>query len=108
MKSNTFFESYIKLEQAWQDFLQNNMTCSSNTALGMTSLRICNYIVNNPHCALKEIALSLNISLGSASQMVQAMTAGSLLKCVSNKDDKRRIAIIPQPVLCDFFDTLEL
>lgn len=108
MKADNFFENYAKLECLWQNFLSKNLTCSSKTALGMTAMRICYYITHNPHCALKEIALSLNISLGSASQMVQTMTLGGLIQCSSNKDDKRRISLIALPVLQDFFKNMDI
>lgn len=106
MKIHTFFENYSKLEQHWKNFLDKELCQKNNSALGMTALRICYYVTQNPNCALKEIALSLNISLGSASQMVQAMSVGGLLKCITNKDDRRRISITPLPVLKDFFLTL--
>lgn len=104
MEIHTFFADYNNFEQLWADFLSCKFTYRNSSALGMTALRICYYVTQNPNCALKEIALSLNISLGSASQMVQAMSVGGLLVCNPNKDDRRRISIAPLPVLEDFFN----
>lgn len=103
MTPEVFFENYVKIEHIWEEFMNNEVSYKNSSALGMTAIRICHYVVQNPGCALKEIALSLDISLGSASQMVQAMTIGGLLKCTQNKDDRRRISISPLPVIIDFF-----
>lgn len=108
MTDNNFFDTYNKLERLWLQFLNKEFSYRNNSALGMTALRICHYVVKNPNCALKEIALSLNISLGSASQMVQAMAVGGLLKCIQNKDDRRRISITPLPSLQKFFAETQL
>ena len=106
MNLEAFLNNYADIEQIWQDFLQKTLTYRNSSALGMTALRICHYVTRHPNCALKEIALTLNISLGSASQMVQAMTVGGLLKCNQNKTDRRRISITPQTVLIDFFASI--
>ena len=106
MENIQFFEDYAKMENLWENFISQEVSCRNLSALGMTALRICYYVVKNPNCALKEIALSLNISLGSASQMVRAMTESGLLKCSVNSDDRRRICIIPTVILSDFFDRL--
>ena len=106
MEAQLFFENYTKLESIWNEFLEKEITVRNHSALGMTAMRICYYAVKNPDCALKEIALSLSISPGSASQMVQAMTAGGLLNCIHNKEDRRMISIAPTPVLLDFFKKL--
>ncbi len=103
MNIKYFFENYTRLEKEWEKFLQTYSSHRNSSALGMTAMRICYYVAMNPDCALKEIALSLNISLGSASQMVQAMTANNILTCKRNNDDKRRISLAPSPVLLDFF-----
>lgn len=106
MENSNFFDCYNQLEQIWSEFLAREFSYRNASALGMTALRICYYVVKNPNCALKEIALSLNISLGSASQMVQAMSVGGLLECTPNRDDRRRISITPLPILKDFFNSL--
>lgn len=106
MKAETFFDCYNELEDLWKNFLAEKSLYRNTSALGMTALRICYYVTQNPNCALKEIAFSLNISLGSASQMVQAMNVGGLLSCTPNKDDRRRISITPQPVLEEFFNNI--
>jgi DNA-binding MarR family transcriptional regulator len=106
MEIHAFFTNYNNVEQLWTDFLSRKFTYRNASALGMTALRICYYVTQNPNCALKEIAFSLNISLGSASQMVQAMNVGGLLYCTPNKDDRRRISITPQPVLEEFFNNI--
>ncbi len=106
MEYEKFFEAYNKFERKWANFLSHEISYHNTSALGMTALRICYYVVQNPNCALKEIALSLNISLGSASQMVHAMTIGGLLSTIQNKDDRRRIAIAPSETLIQFFSEL--
>lgn len=108
MESDKFFETYNKFERKWAEFLSRKFSYRNTSALGMTALRICYYVVKNPNCALKEIALSLDISLGSASQMVQAMTIGGLLSSIQNKDDRRRIAIAPAETLIQFFNELTI
>ena len=104
----SFFEKYSEMEALWQNFLAKTILYRNSSALGMTAMRICYYVVKYPGCSLKEIALSLNISLGSASQMVQAMTVIGLLQCTVNKDDRRRIAIKPTEILKDFFLSINL
>lgn len=106
MNAETFFENYAVLENHWKEFIQQEIPNRTSSALGMTALRICYYVIKHPNCALKEIALSLDISLGSASQMVQAMTVGGLLQCTPNQEDRRRISIKSQPVLVNFFKSL--
>ncbi|MBR2508911.1 MAG: MarR family transcriptional regulator [Lentisphaeria bacterium] len=106
MDADSFFENYITLESRWKDFVSKEITNSNSSALGMTALRICHYVVKHPSCALKEVAISLDISLGSASQMVQSIADNGLLKCAANRDDRRRISISPLPVLINFFAKL--
>lgn len=108
MHIDFFFSNYTKLENLWQNFLQHELSYRNTSALGITSMRICYYVMKNPGCALKEIALSLNISLGSASQMVQAMSISGLLQSSANKDDRRRISIYPLAPVKNFFETVTI
>ena len=106
MNAADFFDKYTVIEISWKEFLKKNLSYRNSSALGMTALRICYYITKHPDCSLKEVAISLAISLGSASQMVQAMTIGGILKCTTDTTDRRRISITPLPILTDFFNNL--
>ena len=106
MKAETFFDCYNELEDLWKNFLAEKSLYRNTSALGMTAMRICYYTICHPECALKEIALSLNVSLGSASQIVQALNSNGLLISTSNTFDRRRISIKPSGELKDFFAAL--